>query len=148
MLKLVLPSALAVLAGVSVVVQAALNANLRNALNSSVWSGFVSYFVGLLCMGVLAVLLREPVPALGVMSRIPLWAWAGGVFGAIFIGLSIVVTQQLGAAALIALLVTGQMIAAIAFDHFGLLGLPHRPVDATRLVGVALLIGGVLLIRR
>lgn len=80
--------------------------------------------------------------------RIPLWAWSGGLFGAIFIGLALLVVPQLGAAAIIALLVAGQMLASLAIDHFGLLGLVQRCVDLPRLLGVMLLIGGVVLIRR
>jgi bacterial/archaeal transporter family-2 protein len=148
MFNLALPSALALVAGVSVVVQQVLNANLRGELNSAVWSGFMSYFVGVLCMLGLAVLLREPLPSTAVVARVPWWAWSGGLFGAVFIGLSILVAQQLGAAALIALLVTGQMIASIIIDHFGWLGLAQKPVDPARLIGVGLLIAGVLLIRR
>jgi transporter family-2 protein len=55
---------------------------------------------------------------------------------------------QLGAATFIALLIAGQMIASVTFDHFGWLGLAQRPIDLPRLAGVALLIGGVILIRR
>jgi transporter family-2 protein len=148
MLNLALPSALALVAGVSVVIQQVLNANLRSELNSAVWSGFMSYFLGVLCMVSLAIMLREPIPSGEVITRIPWWAWSGGLFGAIFIGVSILVAHQLGAAALIALLVTGQMIASVVIDHFGWLGLAQRPVDLARLIGVGLLIGGVLLIRR
>ena len=68
-----------------------------------------------------------------------------GVFGAIFIALSIITVPKLGGAAYIAILVTGQMIAALAVDHFGWLGIK---IDLPRLLGVALLIGGVVLIRR
>lgn len=78
----------------------------------------------------------------------PWWAWSGGVFGALFIGLATVLVPQLGAAAFIALLVAGQMLASIAFDHFGWMGLAQRPLDGSRLIGVALLVGGVVLIRR
>src|SRR5690242_17677071 len=132
MLKLILPIVLALSAGTSVVVQQVLNANLRSALNSAVWSGFVSYFIGLLCMLALAVVLREPVPLLSVMARIPWWAWSGGLFGAIFIGLAIILVPQLGAATFIALLVTGQMLASVALDHFAPFGLVPRPVDVPR----------------
>ena len=145
---LALPILLAVAAGVSIVVQQVLNSNLRVALNSAAWSGFMSYFVGVVCMALLALALRDPLPAVGVAARIPWWAWSGGLFGAIFIGLAILLVPQLGAATFIALLVTGQMLASVAFDHFGWLGLAQRPVDAPRLIGVALLIGGVVLIRR
>lgn len=148
MIKTILPAGLALVAGISVVVQQILNANLRVQINSAVWSGFASYLLGVLCMAALAVALREPLPSAGAMARIPWWAWSGGLFGAVFIGISILVAQRLGAAALIALLVTGQMVAAIALDHFGWLGLAQRPIDLPRLIGVGLLIAGVVLIRR
>ena len=148
MLKLILPTLLALAAGASVVIQQVLNANLRSALNSAVWSGFVSYFIGVLCMAALAVVLREPVPLISALTRIPWWAWSGGLFGAIFIGLAIILVPQLGAATFIALLVTGQMLASVALDHFGLFGLVQRSVDVPRVIGVILLIGGVVLIRR
>jgi transporter family-2 protein len=146
--KLALPTALAVVAGISVVIQQVLNANLRAQLNSAIWSGFISYAVGVLCMLSIAIMLREPIPSSALATRIPWWAWTGGLFGAIFIGISILVTYQLGAAALIGLLVTGQMIASVTMDHFGWLGLPQRPIDFPRLIGVGLLIGAVVLIRR
>lgn len=148
MLNVLLPSALAVAAGISIVVQQVLNANLRVTLNSAAWSGFVSYFVGLACMGAVAATLRDPVPSLAVAGRIPWWAWSGGLFGAIFIGLAIFLVPQLGAATFIALLVAGQMLGSVTFDHFGWLGLPQKPIDPVRLLGVALLVGGVVLIRR
>lgn len=145
---LALPILLAVAAGVSIVVQQVLNSNLRTALNSAAWSGFMSYFVGTVCMALLALALRDPVPSAGVAARIPWWAWSGGLFGAIFVGLAILLVPRLGAATFIALLVTGQMLASVAIDHFGLLGLARRTVDLPRLIGVALLVGGVVLIRR
>jgi transporter family-2 protein len=148
MLELALAMLLAVAAGVSVVVQQVLNANLRVALSSAAWSGFVSYFVGVVCMVLLALALRDPLPSASVAARIPWWAWSGGLFGAIFIALAIVLVPKLGAATFIALLITGQMIASVTFDHFGWLGLAQRAVDLPRLIGVALLIGGVILIRR
>jgi transporter family-2 protein len=148
MLRILLPSTLAALAGVSIVMQQVLNANLRATLSSAAWSGFVSYLVGLACMALLVVVLRDPMPSVSVVARIPWWAWGGGLFGAIFIGLAILLVPHLGAAAFIALLVAGQMLASVAADHVGLLGLAQRPVDLPRLLGVVLLIGGVVLIRR
>jgi bacterial/archaeal transporter family-2 protein len=148
MFKLALPISLAVAAGVSIVVQQVLNANLRSALNSAAWSGFTSYFVGTICMVLLALALRDPLPSAAIAARIPLWAWSGGLFGAIFIGLAILLVPQLGAATFVALLITGQMIGSLTFDHFGLLGLAQRPIDLTRLAGVAFLVAGVVLVRR
>ncbi|WP_020188253.1 DMT family transporter [Methylopila sp. 73B] len=142
------PILLAVGAGASIVVQQFLNANLRNALNSAAWSGFASYFVGLLCMTILAAVLRDPLPSAAEAARIPWWAWSGGLFGATFIGLAIFLVPELGGATFFALLVTGQMFASVTLDHFGWLGVAERPIDLPRLAGVALLIAGVVLIRR
>lgn len=147
MLKLALPMGLAVAAGISLVVQQALNTNLRNALASAAWSGFTSYLVGLICMVLLAVALREPIPSVASISRIPLWAWGGGVFGAIFIGLGIMLVPQLGAATFFVLLVAGQMLGALVFDHFGIMGVPVHPISLVRLAGAAFLLCGVVLIR-
>ena len=99
-------------------------------------------------MVVFAIAMCEPLPSLGVMSRIPWWAWSGGFFGAVFIAIAIFLVPKLGAATFIALFVAGQLLASLAFDHFGWLGLDVRPVDATKLIGAALLVGGVVLIRR
>ena len=142
------PALLTIGAGISVLIQQALNANLRAELNSAAWSGFTSYLLGVVRMLALAVVLRDPAPSAVTVARVPLWAWSGGVFGAIFIVLSIITVPKLGGAAYIAILVTGQMIAALAVDHFGWLGIPERHIDLPRLLGVALLIGGVVLIRR
>lgn len=148
MMKLALPIVLAVAAGASIVIQQILNANLRSALNSAAWSGFASYFVGLVCMAFFAIALRDAVPQIATVARIPWWAWSGGLFGAIFIGIAILLVPILGAATFIALLITGQMLTSVMFDHFGWLGLAQRSLDLPRLIGVAMLIGGVVLIRR
>ncbi|MET3693097.1 uncharacterized membrane protein YdcZ (DUF606 family) [Methylobacterium goesingense] len=128
MLNLLLPVALSVTAGACIVLQQALIANLRIALNSSAWAGFASYFVGLLSMVVLALALRDPLPATSLTARIPWWAWSGGFFGAVFIALATILVPELGAATFLALLVTGQMLASVAFDHFWL----ARPRPARR----------------
>ncbi len=148
MLSAAISFLLALAAGVSIVVQQALNANLRGEFGSAAWSGFVSYFVGLLCMAILVLAWRDPLPSAVAIVRIPWWAWSGGLFGAIFIMLAIFLLPKLGAATFIALLVAGQMLASVAFDHFGWLGLVQRPVDLPRVIGVLLLVGGVVLIRR
>lgn len=148
MLNIITSVFLALAAGVSVVVQQALNSNLRTAIGSAAWSGLVSYAVGLACMVLLVLALRDPVPSAAVAARIPWWAWSGGLFGAIFIGLAILLIPQLGAATFIALFVAGQMLASIALDHYGWLGLEQRSIDLPRLIGAGLLVAGVVLIRR
>src|SRR5262249_57633169 len=106
MQNLIWPALITIGAGISVLIQQALNANLRAELNSAAWSGFTSYLLGVVFMLALAVVLRNPAPSAATVARLPLWAWSGGVFGAIFIGLSIITVPKLGGAAYFAILVT------------------------------------------
>ena len=138
---------LAVVAGASVALQQVLNANLRAQLGSPWWAGSVSYLVGLLAM--LAVALVAPGPRfIASFSGGAYWmSWTGGLFGAIFIGIAILVMPRLGAATTLALIVVGQMMGSLAFDHFGIFGIPRQPATLMRMTGAACLILGVVLIR-
>jgi bacterial/archaeal transporter family-2 protein len=138
---------LVVAAGVSVALQQVLNANLRIELGSPWWAGFISYFIGTVVM--LAVAITSGGPWLsGAMAAHTNWfTWTGGIFGTVFIATAILMVPRLGAAATLALIVVGQMLASLAFDQFGLLGLPQRSASLTRLAGAAFLILGVALIR-
>ena len=139
--------ALALGAGVSVAVQQVLNGGLRIALASPAWAGFVSYVGGLLTMIVVLIALGERLPSWKAIADTPWWAWSGGVFGGVFILLMILLLPSLGAATLIALVVAGQMATAITLDHFGAFGLAPHPISVSRLLGAALLIAGVVLIK-
>ena len=139
--------ALAAGAGVSFEMQQAVNANLRMSIGSAAWAGFVSYLGGTLCMLIIAFAMREPLPSAGVVAETNWWAWSGGFFGAVYIAVSILLMPRLGAATFISLLIAGQMLASLIFDHFGLFGVPQHSADPSRLLGVVLLIGGVVLVR-
>jgi transporter family-2 protein len=134
-------------AGVSFVFQQAVNANLRLEIGSAWWAGFVSYLGGTIVMLVAALALREPFPNLAVAARAHGLSWTGGLFGAIYIAISILLLPRLGAATVIALIVAGQMIGSLAFDHFGLFGLPVHHITAPRVAGALLLLAGAVLVR-
>ena len=137
----------AITAGISFVMQQAVNADLRSSLESAAWAGFVSYLGGTVCMLLLVLVLRDAVPPAAVMARSHWWAWSGGFFGAIYIAISILLVPRLGTATFVALLVAGQMVSSLIFDHYGWLGLAAHPVDPFRVVGAVLLVGGVILLR-
>jgi transporter family-2 protein len=134
-------------AGVSVATQQVLNGGLRTALQSPAWAGFVSYLGGLATMILVLVVLREQVPSWKLVTATPWWAWSGGVLGGVFILLAILLLPPLGAATLLALVVAGQMCAAVVMDHFGVFGLAQQPISISRLVGMALVIAGVVFIK-
>jgi len=141
-------SALGLLAGASALLQQVVLANLRTALGSAYWAILSSYIVGTLAMIVVVIAMREPMFTMSAVAKSSPVSWAAGVFGVIYIVLSIMLIPRLGAATVLALLVAGQLLAAIAFDHFGVFGLEKHPVDMYRAAGAVLLITGVMLIRR
>jgi transporter family-2 protein len=122
-------------AGVSFVIQQAVNANLRSEIGSAWWAGFVSYAGGTLVMLMVALVLQEPWFSKEAVLRSHLLSWTGGLFGAIYIAISIALVSRLGATLLIALIVAGQMLASVTFDHFGLFGLPVHAMTLSRVMG-------------
>ena len=140
-------SLLVVAAGASVALQQVLNTNLRTELGSPWWAGFISYLVGTVVMLAIATTSGQPWLSAGMIARTSLISWAGGIFGAIFIGTAILTVPRLGAATVLALIVVGQMIGSLAFDHFGIFGIPKHSATPVRLAGAVLLVLGVTLVR-
>jgi transporter family-2 protein len=134
-------------AGISVALQQVLNANLRAELGSAWWAGCISYVGGTAAMLAMIIASGEPWLSGATVARTSWISWTGGIFGALFIAISIFMTPRLGAAVVVALIVVGQMLGSLAFDHFGLLGLPQHTIGPVRLIGAALLILGGILIR-
>ncbi|MGO4715360.1 DMT family transporter [Bradyrhizobium sp. 2TAF24] len=135
-------------AGVSVALQQVLNTNLRMELGSPWWAGFVSYFIGTIVMLAAVMASGQPWLSAAMVTRTSWISWAGGLFGAIFIGTAILMVPRLGAATVLALVVVGQMIGSLVFDHYGLLGIPQHSASPLRFAGAVLLVLGVMLIRR
>ena len=76
-----------------------------------------------------------------------LFAFAAGAVLPFYVFASIVSATRLGAATLIGLVVAGQALASLLVDHFGWVGFEEQPITPLRVVGVALLAGGVALVR-
>ena len=54
---------------------------------------------------------------------------------------------RIGVGLFLAALITGQFGGGVVLDHFGILGTATRPIDAVRVLGVAALLTGVVLVR-
>jgi transporter family-2 protein len=138
--------ALAFAAGVVLIVQVGVNTTLRNALGAPVIATLVSFLVGSVALVVFLWLTRATWPTRVQWEAIPWWAWLGGILGAFYVVSTIIAGPRLGAAALLALIVLGQLVTSLLVDHFGWLGFPQHSVTVLRLLGALLLFGGVLLI--
>ena len=139
---------LAIIAGVSFVLQASVNARLRTELASPNWAALISYAGGTVVMALVVLATRDPWLSTAAIGKTSWLSWTGGLWGAVYVVIIIVLLPRLGTATVIALFVLGQMIASLAFDNFGAFGVPKHPADLTRIAGALLLVGGVVLIRR
>ena len=137
----------ALISGAFAALQTPTNALLARAVNSPVNAALVSFAVGTAALFVVALALGvKPNPS--AMRGLPAYAWVGGLYGAFFVAAAAFAAPRIGLALFIALLIAGQLGMALLLDHLGAFGLPRQPVSPVRLVGVLLILGGVLLIRR
>lgn len=140
------PVGMALLAGAILPFQAASNAMVGRALGHPLWGALTSLVVSLLVIVPALGVLRAPGPAVAQAVAGPWWLWIGGVLGAIYVASAAAVTPRLGAGGFLVCVVAGQIVVSVLVDHFGLMGLGARPVNLTRLAGVALILGGVFLV--
>jgi transporter family-2 protein len=76
---------------------------------------------------------------------LPWYTLGAGVFGLIVIGAISYMIPRIGVAGAITTIVAGQLLVSVVLDHFGLLGAMSRPLDPTRIIGLAVVLLGVWL---
>ncbi|AKM32383.1 hypothetical protein AB870_00275 [Pandoraea faecigallinarum] len=145
--SVLLPLIVAMAAGAAVPFQAGSNASLGRALGHPLWATVASLLVSLLVVIPVLIGMRAGLPKLAAAARGPWWLWIGGVAGVAYITAALVLTPRLGAASFIVCVVAGQVVASLLIDHFGLMGLPAKPVNLVRVAGVAIIVAGMLLVQ-
>lgn len=137
--------AMAVLAGALIGLSRQINGRLslsRGALGASFWNHLVG-FLALLAAALLLAVLAAP-PDLAGLARAPLWAWAGGTLGVVFVAAGSWLVARIGAARTAVLVIAGQMISGALLDTLRL-GWEGAPLRA---LGVAIILLGVLAAER
>jgi transporter family-2 protein len=82
---------------------------------------------------------------LGQWRTVPWYALGAGLFGLVVIAAISFTIPRVGVASAITSVVAGQILISALLDHFGLLGAATRPLDPTRLLGLAVVMLGVWL---
>ncbi len=136
----------ALLAGALMPVQAGINARLREFLGDPLMASLVSFSVGTAALVLFILAARIPLPTAAMASAAPWWTWFGGSLGAFFVAVSVILAYKLGATGLMAWIIAGQLVASVLLDHTGAIGFAVREVSWQRLLGVALLLGGAMLV--
>lgn len=133
-------------AGGLIAAQAPINAGLGKA-TGSIAAALVSFSVGTLALAAVVVLSGK---AGGLSSTFDVsWYYLlGGLLGAVYVTNTLIAVSVIGAGGVAALTVAAQLGASVAIDRLGLFGLDEVPLTPERLVGVALLLAGTVLVVR
>lgn len=67
---------------------------------------------------------RTSRPQLAPLATMPWWGWLGGLCAAAYVTATFLLIPQIGAAATVALTVTGQQLCSAVIDSSGLFGMP------------------------
>lgn len=135
-------------AGGLLAVQVAANSKLGLALTQPVGATLVSFLVGSAGLILYMLVFREPWPTTRALSQTPWWALSGGLLGAAYVLATVVVTPRLGPGLTLGAIVAGQMIVALALEQAGALEVARHPITPVRVLGVALIVAGVVLLRK
>lgn len=138
--------ALALFAGFVVTLQGPINTKLGSSLKSSNWAAFTTFIVGAIFYILYFIARKEAVPHLSDFKSAPYWSYIGGIFGAIYVLLVVLVTPRLGVGSTTILLLLAQIATSMIVDHFDLFHLGAKPIDLNKAIGIILVILGAIFI--
>lgn len=132
--------------GGCVAVQAPVNAGLGRSTGSFA-AAMISFAVGTVLLAAIVVLSGKA-GGIGEVAHVDWYYLLGGVLGAAYVFSALVLVSQIGAGAVAAATVTGQLTTSVVLDRIGFLGLDREPITLARVGGVLLLLAGTYLIVR
>jgi len=131
--------------GLAVAMQPSINARLADKVGSYE-SSLISFAVGTLAMLVMVMIAGRG--NLRGVAAVSWWELTGGLLGAYFVTMTIIAVPRLGTAAVMAIIIAGQLIAGALLDQFGVFGMRQIPLTSMRGVGILLLCLGASLVMR
>ena len=139
---------LATIAGAMLPTQAGINSLLAKSGAGTLWAAFISFAVGTLVLFVMIVTTQHNLSLSSINSRVEWWYFLGGVLGVFYVGIAIFTAPIIGATQLVVMVITGQIVASILIDHFGLLGFEKHSIEWKQVFGIALVSIGFVLIKK
>jgi transporter family-2 protein len=143
---------LAVLATVAAGGVVAAQAPANNVLSKKVGTfGAVSvnFLVGTAIVLFVTFVLAGGIKSVGDVDTPAWYYWVfGGFAGAVIVLTTLVTVRELGAGGVTAALIAGQLALSVVLDRAGVLGLEERAISWDKLLGIALLAAGTVLVVR
>ena len=138
----------ALLLGALVAFQPLANAILARAIGSPYGAAAISIAISVLgALAMVSITGRGDI-RVATLAAVPWWVYLAGFIGTVFVAGGVVIAPVTGALLFFACVVAGQLGGAMLADHFGWFGVTVRPISLVRLAGLALVLGGALLVQR
>jgi transporter family-2 protein len=135
-------------AGALITLQAPINAEAAARLGHPLAGATLSFCVGTLALLLVTSLFLSRDVDLTALKTMPLYMLlSGGLLGAGYVTASLVLAPRIGVAALIALGITGQLVAALVLDRFAMFGLVERDLSFGRVGGALMVVAGAFMVR-
>ena len=134
-------------AGGLVAMQAPINSGLGKTVGSLPAASF-SFAIGLVALAGITLVSGEGFGRLGDVGGLSWYYLIGGMLGAVYVTTVLISVRTLGAGGVTAATIAGQLTLSVVLDQLGVLGLAQREITPARVVGVALLAAGVVLVVR
>ena len=136
---------MAILSGAAIAFQAPISARLGEFIGGPIWAALVS-FTGSLIAGLIAVaVMKGEFPDIQI-DKIKPWMLIGGFLGAMIVIVTITTVQTLGVTTMFAMIIAGQLCAALVLDQIGFLMPEPKPINIQKAAGIVLLVIGAGLI--
>ena len=139
---------LPVVIGIALTTQSGVNSQLKTSVNNPWMAAFISFLVGTIALAAVIVITKQTVPSMGALKSIELYKYTGGILGAFIVTGIIFSVQKVGSANMFAMIIAGQLLTALLFDHLGLFGFRQANINWVKITGVVLLISGAYLINK
>jgi transporter family-2 protein len=139
---------IALVAGALIALQAPINAEVSARIGHPLSAATLSFCVGTIGLLIVTALFAWNSTELSAIKTLPLYMLiGGGLLGAIYVTVNLMLAPRIGVAAIMALGIAGQLFAALLIDRFGLFNLAERGLTLGRVGGALLVLLGALMVR-
>lgn len=139
---------IALVAGGFIALQAPINAEAAARLGHPLTAATMSFCVGTVALIVLTALFARNDTHLEAFKSMPLYMLlGGGLLGAVYVTVNLMLAPRIGVAAVMALGIAGQLFTALLVDRLGLFALMERGLTFGRVSGALLVLVGALMVR-
>jgi transporter family-2 protein len=135
-----------VIAGMLQALGPPMNGQLRPSLVNPWLATLVSFGLVLALFIIVAAIFPRPLPTAQGLAAMPWWAPLGGIIGAFAVVTGLLFVDRVGAGPFAGLTITANILMSLAIDHFGWFGIEQHSLNIWRILGGALMTGGIVLI--